>query len=173
MLPAMMLCLLMLLAARRWQNPLILAASAVLAMLAFCAVTSALGLGLATLTAGGWLLGAVPQGLAWQFPLNSQTLAQVNGPALLGAIPAAAPAILVSLVALLLNASGLELMVKQDLQLNRELLAAGAGNLLAGLARGLIGFHAISSTAVSQALRLCKRLPGPPTALPLLFTVAG
>ena len=52
---------------------------------------------------------------------------------LLAAIPAAVPAILVSLIALLLNASGLELVVKQDIQLNRELLAAGAGNIVAGL----------------------------------------
>jgi len=172
-LPAMLLGLLMLLAARRWQNPLILAAAAVLAVLAFYAMTSALGQGFTTLTAGGWLLGPVPQGLAWQFPLNSLTLAQVNWPALLGAIPAAAPALVVSLVALLLNASGLELMVKQDIQLNRELLAAGAGNLLAGLAGGLIGYHAISSSAVSHALGRGKRLPGLLTALLLSLTVAG
>ena len=172
-LPTVLLGLAMLLAANRWKTPLVLAAAAVLAVLAFYAVTSALAMGLAALTAGDWLLGAVPQGLAWQFPLNSQTLAQVNWPALGGAIPAAAPAILVSLVALLLNASGLELMTRQDIQLNRELLAAGAGNILAGLAGGLIGYHAISSSAVSHALGRGKRLPGLLTALLLILTMAG
>src|SRR5262249_54308513 len=155
----------LLLASNRWKSPLVLAAAAIAAVVAFYAVTSALGLGFSSLSAGGWLLGGVPSGLGWSFPFSAQALAQVNWPALLAGVPGAGPAILVSLVALLLNASGLELMTRQDIQLNRELLAAGAGNILAGLAGGLMGYHAISSSGVSHALGRGKRLPGLLTAL--------
>jgi SulP family sulfate permease len=50
---------------------------------------------------------------------------------------------------LLLNVTGIELLVKQDIDLNRELVAAGAGNLVGGLFGAIPGFHTISLTALN------------------------
>ncbi len=172
-LPAVVLGLLALLAVRRWKSPVVLVAVFGLAGLAFYAVTGVLGLSLATLTRDGWLVGPLPANLGWRFPLDGVALAQVNWPALLSAAPVAAPALVISLVALLLNASSLELVVKQDIGLNRELIAAGAGNILAGLGGGLIGYHAISVSTLDHALTKGKRLPGLLAALLLVLTLFG
>jgi SulP family sulfate permease len=172
-LPAVVLGLLTLLAVNRWKSPVALVAVFALAGLAFYSVTGLLGISLLTLTRDGWLVGPLPPGLRWQFPLAGATLARVNWPALFSAAPVAAPALLISLVALLLNASSLELVVKRDIALNQELMAAGAANILAGLGGGLIGYHAISVSTLDHALTRGKRLPGLLTALLLALTVFG
>ncbi len=172
-LPAVFLGLLTLLAVTRWKSPLALAAIFGLAALAFYAVTSILGVSVATLTRDGWLVGPIPSGLGWRFPLDAATLVNVNWPVLISALPVAAPALLISLVALLLNASSLELVVKQDISLNRELIAAGAANILAGLGGGMMGYHSISSSGLSHTLTQGKRLPGFLAALLLILTLLG
>ena len=70
------------------------------------------------------------------------------------------PALLIGIIALLLNTSALELVVKRDIALDRELLAHGAGNLLAGLAGGVIGYTAISLSTLGHKLARGRRLPG-------------
>ncbi len=170
-LPALVLGLFMLLAVKRWQSPLVLVALFVMALIAFYGVAWILGVRLTTLAAEGWLLGPFPQDLAWRFPLDSQTLSRVNWQALLNASPVAAPAILISVIGFLLNASGLELVVKRDIGLNRELMAAGVANLLSGLTGGLIGYTAISFSTLNHVLGKGKRLPGLLVALLLILTV--
>jgi SulP family sulfate permease len=55
----------------------------------------------------------------------------------------------VSVVALLLNASGIELVIKRDLDLNRELRAVGISNLLGGLVGGSVSYHALADTVLN------------------------
>lgn len=45
-------------------------------------------------------------------------------------------AVVISAIALLLNASGLELATRRDIDMNREMKAAGVANLAAGLQGG-------------------------------------
>lgn len=65
-----------------------------------------------------------------------------------------------SAISLLLNASGLELNSGHDIKLNRELQAAGAGNSLAGLAAGLVGFQGISLSTMNLRLGANSRIVG-------------
>ena len=58
---------------------------------------------------------------------------------------------LVSLVSILLNASGLELVSGRDLDLNRELRSAGLANLLTGVAGGMVGFQSLSLSTIDCA----------------------
>jgi SulP family sulfate permease len=59
---------------------------------------------------------------------------------LLGQLPTIATVVLVSVIALLLNATGLELATKREIELNRELRSAGLADLIAGAGGGLVGF---------------------------------
>jgi SulP family sulfate permease len=172
-LPAFALGLVALLVARRRKNPLTLAVLLASAALTFYGLIWLLGIPLTTLTAEGWLLGPFPNDLTWRFPLDPQTLAQVNWQSLLSAIPRATPALLIAVIALLLNASGLELVIKQDLALNRELMVTGAANLVSGLAGGLIGYLAISFSTLNHTLGKGKRLPGLLVAVLLILTVSA
>jgi SulP family sulfate permease len=172
-LPAGALGVAALLAARRWKSPLALPAVFAAALAGFYAVMLARGQTPAALAADGWLLGPFPPDVAWRFGLRPETLARVDWPALLGALPLAAPAVVVSVTALLLNASGLELAVRRDIGLNRELLASGAANLASGLAGGLMGFTAISLSSLEHTLTRGRRLTGFLAAALLLLTVAA
>jgi SulP family sulfate permease len=67
---------------------------------------------------------------------------------------------MMSLIGFLLNASSLELAIRQDVDLNRELQAAGFANLLSGLGGGMVGYHALSLSTLSYRIGARGRLPG-------------
>ena len=68
--------------------------------------------------------------------------------------------LLVNAVALLLNASGLEITVKADIDLNRELRSAGLANLFSGLGGGTTGYQALSLSALVYRMKAGGRLVG-------------
>jgi len=84
--------------------------------------------------------------------ISGRDLSQANWPVIAGQAIGLAPVLIVSTIALLLNANGLELIVKKDVDLNRELITAGIGNLAAGLGGGTVGYHAISLSTLNHAL---------------------
>ena len=159
-LPAFAFGLLMLLLVHRRRSAAPLPVLLVLGLVSFHAVMALLGLSPKDIEAGGWLLGPFPDELSWRFPLAPGMLAEVDWGALAVAAPIAAPALLIGTIALLLNTSALELVIKRDIALDRELLAHGAGNLLSGLAGGAIGYTAISLSALNHTLAGGRRLPG-------------
>lgn len=122
--------------------------------------------------ARGLLLGPFPDGALWR-PPSLSALAQVHWPAVVEQAGKMATIALISVISLLLNASGLELVVRRDLDLNRELLSAGVANAVAGLAWvGPVGFVAISLSALSRRLgsdsRLVSLVAAGVCAVPLL-----
>jgi len=172
-LPAVVLGIVTVLVLRRWKSALALAIVLAAALLGFHAIVWLLSVPHNTLAAAGWLPGSFPQDAAWHFPLDAQTLPSIDWPLLASALPVAAPALLIGVVGLLLNASGLELIVRRDIVLNRELVVAGAANLVSGLAGGLIGYPTISFSSLNHALRNGRRLPGLIVAGLLILTVSG
>jgi SulP family sulfate permease len=67
---------------------------------------------------------------------------------------------LVSAISILLNSSAMEVSAGQDIDLNTELRAAGAGNLLAGLGGGLVGFQSLSVSSLPLRMGLRSRVVG-------------
>ena len=65
----------------------------------------------------------------------------------------------------------MEVLVRKDIDLNRELLIAGLGNFAAGLTGGLIGFQDLSFASLNYAMTGGKRLVGIVTALLLGATM--
>lgn len=169
-LPALLFGVALLTAARRSGKPTVLAVMFGLGLLALYAVMAVLGRTPADLAASGWLLGPFPPDLAWAPPLTLQTLALVDTAALWQAVPLAAPAIFVSVIALLLNISSLELLTRRNILLDQELKASGMANLISGLAGGLIGYHAMSVSSLSHEVGKGRRLPGLLVALMIVGT---
>jgi sulfate permease, SulP family len=169
--PALVVSLLSFIAVWRWRTGLVLPVLLAAAAIVFYLVMGLGGRGPDRLSAEGWLLGPFPEGITAGLPLTPEILSRVQWPALVGALPLAAPAIILGVVAMLLNASSLELVIRRDVRLNRELFATGVANVAAGAAGGLPGFSGISVSTLGHALAPGRRLPGLLIAVLLLLTV--
>ncbi|HSJ54926.1 MAG TPA: SulP family inorganic anion transporter [Anaerolineae bacterium] len=170
-LPGLAFALVTLLALRRWSHFLILPSLVLAAVALFYVVVWLSGVPLSALWAqvpgaatqggsGGWLLGPFPSGGLWQ-PLTPGLLRQVHWPSVLAQAGSMGTILVISAVSLLLNASSLELLARRDVNLNRELKAAGVANLLAGLSGGgPVGFQTLSISSLSYRMGAPSRLVG-------------
>jgi SulP family sulfate permease len=68
--------------------------------------------------------------------------------------------LLTSIVSILLNTSALELEADEDIDLNRELRAAGMANVVGGFAGGMIGFQSLSLSSLAVGMGVKSRLVG-------------
>jgi len=107
----------------------------------------------------GLLLGVVSGDAIWRPPIMENLLA-VNWSAILGQSGNIAITIILSMVGLLLNVSALELVIRKDVNLNRELQSAGIANILSGFGGGMVGYHVLSFSALSYRMGARGRLPG-------------
>jgi len=107
----------------------------------------------------GLLLGEMSGEATWQ-PLVPKNLLAANWTAILGQSGNIATILILSVVGLLLNASGIELAFRQDVDLNHELQAAGLANILSGLGGGMIGYQVLSLSTLSHRVGARGRLPG-------------
>ena len=105
----------------------------------------------------GWLLGPFPQGTLWK-PLDFSLLSQVNWNVIASQASNILAVAMISLVALLLNASALELIAQKDVDLNRELISTGIANLAGGLAGGSVGYHYLGISALAFRMGISTRL---------------
>jgi SulP family sulfate permease len=92
--------------------------------------------------------------------LSADVLSRVDLPALLRQGPNLASLLLVVLIALLLNATGIEIATHSECDLNRELKANGLANLLAGVCGGMIGYLSLSRSLLSSKAHAAGRLAG-------------
>ena len=139
-LPALIFGALLLIVNHRARNPLMMPGLIIGSVILFYAIAWVLHVPLEQLRANGWLLAQVPAGGAWSFPLSGEFLARVEWSVILGHLGSLIPILIISVVAMLLNVNALELIIKRDIDLNRELLVTGAGNFAAGLVGGLLGY---------------------------------
>ncbi|MCU0552982.1 MAG: SulP family inorganic anion transporter, partial [Leptolyngbya sp. Prado105] len=117
------------------------------------------GTSIAQATQLGWLLGEVPAGGLYRF-VGIEAFQQANWNVIVQQIPTLAALWMISAIALLLHANGIELVASRDLDLNRELKAAGIASLLAGLGGGVGGFPSAGENALSNQLGARGRLVG-------------
>jgi SulP family sulfate permease len=170
-LPGLLLGGVMLIATSRFNSPLALPVVIASATALFYAVAWLARVPVEFLQAEGWLLGAMPSGNLWQFPFHGDFLAQVDWLVLWQHLPTLLPLPLISIMAMLLNTSGIELVIKKEINLSRELVVIGISNILGGLVGGVAGYPAISLTALNHKMNGSKRLPGLITAALIGSTV--
>lgn len=155
----------------RSNHPLVLPGIIVVAIILFYAAAALSRAPISELGNQGWLVGSVPAGGLLRMTITPRNLALADWSAILANIGRAAPVLVIAPIALLLNANGLELIARRDIALNRELIASGIANLAAGLVGGVIGYHAVSNSALNRSTAGGKRLASLLAALFIGLTV--
>jgi SulP family sulfate permease len=155
--PGLVFAVVLLLVLRRYHHFLITPAALILTTALFYGFLFVAHIPIAEASARGWLLGPFPAGGFFQ-PLNPALLPQVDAAAILGQADKIATVLVLSVVALLLNTSALEVTVRQDIDLNRELITAGIANLAGGLGGSPVGYQTLSMSALACRMGARSRL---------------
>lgn len=142
---------------RRSNHFLITPGALILATALFYGYLLIAGIPVAEASARGWLLGPFPSGGLYQ-PLTPSLFASIDWSAILQNFDKIATILALSVIALLLNASALEVTVKQDIDLNRELQSAGWANLLGGLGGSTVGYQTLGLSSLAHRLGAKSRL---------------
>ena len=159
-LPALGLGLVMLLAVRIIKRPWVIPAMLVVGFAAF-------GLGLVisensfqAARSFGWLMyGPFDNAEAWR-PWTVRAITGADWSAVAGQWAGILAAVFVAVIAILFNITGTEVVLRRDLDTNRELRDAGAVNVISGALGGIPGYHALSLTALADRMRINARVAG-------------
>lgn len=149
----------------RYTHYLIMPASLLTAIGLFYVVLWLTNTSVESASAQGWLLGPFPQKALWQ-PLSFSALTQVNWSVIFNQIGSMMTIMVSSAASVLLTASGVELITEQDIDMNRELQAAGLANLASGLGGGVVGYHELEDSVLAYTMGARSRLTGLFTAVP-------
>lgn len=157
--PGVVLALALLAGLRAIKHFLTMPAILLGAFALFYLVLALVGISTDEAASRGLLLGTVSGDAVWQ-PLVPKNLASTHWLAIFEHSGSIAIVVMLSLVGLLLNASGIELAMRQDVELNRELQVAGIANVLSGLGGGAVGYHALDLSTLCCRIGARGRLPG-------------
>ena len=158
-LPGVLIALILLVVSKRFDHYLIMPIVILGSTAIFFILASINGSTLDQLQEEGWLLGPFPDGNLWE-PWLITNFDLVSWQDVWRNAAGAASIVLVSIVSLLLNASGLELSSGKDVRLNRELSAAGLGNAVSGLLSGFVGFQGIGLSTLNLKMKANSRIVG-------------
>ncbi len=158
---------------RRWWNPLLLFPVTLLGSIALFHLILALsGTPLAAAAADNWLLGPFPSGSLVQ-PLGPGELGLIDWGAVAGQGLNIITMPLIAAIVMILYLSGIEISIRRDLDLDRELRAGGLGTLAGALFGGVTGFHLLALSVLMHRMGVRSKLGGViaavVVALPLLF----
>lgn len=106
---------------------------------------------LETATTQGWLLGDFPAGGLWQ-PWHLQGLSQVQWSYVYGQMLPLGTIMVITALGILFNATALEVVFQQDLDINRELKAAGIANVVVGIGGGWVGYHTLDDSSLAYRM---------------------
>lgn len=155
--PGLIFAIVLLLVLRRFHHFLITPTALIVATGLFYGYLSLAHISVAQASSGGWLLGPFPGGSFYQ-PLQLSSLTQIDWRAILGQLDKIVTILVLSVIALLLNTSALEVTYHQDIDLNRELVTAGLANMVAGLGGSPVGYQTLSMSSLAYRLGARSRL---------------
>lgn len=155
--PGAVFAVALLLILKRSNHFLITPGALIVATLLFYGYLLIAGIPVAEASSRGWLLGPFPSGGLYQ-PLTPAALALIDWSAILQNFGKIITILALSIIALLLNASALEVTVKQDIDLNRELQSAGWANLIGGLGGSPVGYQTLGMSSLAHRLGAKSRL---------------
>lgn len=162
-LPGVVFGLGLMLVLERWSHYLILPMGLLGGIAVFYLVLLATGTSLGEARQAG-LLPVAMQGGLWP-PLGASDLAAIRWDLVLAQLPDILSVTLLCLLGLLLNISGVELVARKDLDLNREMMANGLGNILGGLAGSSPGYSSLSMSSLGPKTGVNSRALGLSAAL--------
>jgi SulP family sulfate permease len=147
------------LAQARSSSTLVLPGIILASLLVFHVAAAAFGANSASLRADGWLLRLPESGTLWP-PFAVGDLARVDWGAVVMGIAGVPVVVVLTVIALLMNLTGIELDSQQDVDLDHELRSVGAMNIAAAAGAGLPGYQAISLTLLAIKLNAASRWVG-------------
>jgi SulP family sulfate permease len=155
--PGLVFAVTLLLLLRRSNHFFITPGVILLATFLFYVYLSLAEISPAEASARGWLLGPFPSGGLFR-PLSPSLLPHVDWTVIFQNVDKVATIMVLSVISLLLNASALEVTVRQDIDLDRELQAAGWANLAGGLGGSPVGYQVLGMSALAHRLGAKSRL---------------
>ncbi|NJN79986.1 MAG: SLC26A/SulP transporter family protein [Anaerolineales bacterium] len=156
-LPGTIFAIIVLIVLRKVNHFLVWPAIVFSALVLFYSALFASGTSVEQARSLGLLLQPFPSGGLWR-PFLATEFNQVQWDVLLNNVDKLIPVPLVSLIAFLLNATGLELVAKRDINLNHELRITGIANFASGLGGGPAGYHLLGATALGQRMGAKTRI---------------
>jgi sulfate permease, SulP family len=168
--PALVFGVVLLVATRLIRKPLVIPIVIGLGLLLFAIGIPLTGSSIRTAREGLWFLGP----FASPRLNNVWTVRAISGAdwsAVLGSATGIATTVFVAVMGCLFNVGGVELLLRTDLDTNRELRDAGLVNVVSGLFGGIPGYHALSLTALAEQMAVDGRGAGLVAALVPLATV--
>ena len=156
--PGLVFAVVMLLAGRRFSHYLLTPGILTGSIILFYGLMFAQGFTFGELENRGFLLGPFPEGgLFPGFPF--EYVPDFRWDLFLVHLPAIATMMILSAISVLFNYSGLELIVKEDFDLDKELRLTGYSNILAGIAGAPAGYLTLNETSLAYNLGSRSRLP--------------
>lgn len=135
---------------RRWANAYVLPLVLLAVLIVFHAILSISGLGLAAAQEAGWVFPVIARAAPW--PLWTSWPETVSIP--LSVLPWLAGDLLaiifVTTISLLLNATGVELATRRDVDVDRELKALGLSNVFCSMVGGTVSCLSLSRTTLAH-----------------------
>jgi SulP family sulfate permease len=163
-LPGILFGLALYMILRRTNHFLILPGAILTATILFYAYIFLFGVSISQASASGWMLGPFPEGGLFKlFTLDN--LAQVQWSAVFGHFDTYVTLFGLSVISLLLNSSGLEVIYKKDVDLDRELISAGSATFIGGLFGSVVGYQTLGFSALAHRFNVNSRLVGVFTGL--------
>jgi SulP family sulfate permease len=155
--PGLVFAVVLLLASRRISHYLLTPGLLTGSILLFYGITFSQGLTFNDLETSGFLLGPFPEGgLFPGTPLPY--ILDFRWDLFLSYLPAIATMMVLNAISILFNYSGLELVVKEDFDLDKELRLTGYGNILAGFVGTPPGYITLSETSMAYNIGARTRL---------------
>ena len=152
------------LAMRRWKNPLILPFSVVLAVGGYHVAFAVLGMSVEEARDTGLLLTSTATGTLWPV-IGPADLALVDWVALSRQIPNLLVLAIVALLCVVVSLAGLEVMLGEELDWDREFRAAGSASVIGGMGGGTFVCMIVPSSFRSRLFGASTRVTGVVCAL--------
>ena len=149
--PALIFGLIMLISSRFTKHYLLIPALLAIGITSFYAIMFFYGFSYTDLESNGYLLGPFPEGGLFQ-GLPLKYLSDFKWSIFLEQLPAIGTMMILNAISVLFNYSGLEIIIKKDLDLDQELKTTGIGNIIAGLGGAPPGHLSLGGTLLSISI---------------------
>src|SRR5215211_1858650 len=172
--PAFAFGVILLVATRLVRRPIVIPVVLGIGLVLFAVGMLVTGSSIASARSGHWLLlGPFDSFQSWR-PWTLRSITGADWSAVAGQWAGILAAVLVTTIAILFNITGTEVVLRRDLDTNRELRDAGTLNVISGVLGGIPGYHALSATALAERVRVDARVAGLiAAAVPLAAVVFG
>jgi len=149
--PGLIFGLIMLISSRYTKHYLLMPAMIAIGISSFYAIMFFYGFSFTDLESSGYLLGPFPEGGLFQ-GLPLKYLSDFKWSIFLEQLPAIGTMMILNAISVLFNYSGLEIIIKKDLDLDQELKTTGIGNIIAGLGGAPPGHLSLGGTLLSISI---------------------